>query len=209
MRRAIVAVALLVSVATHAQGADWLPIVKGLEHKVLRVESLVGGALQPSICSAVVINAARGFALTVAHCVVGESSDSVDVTIAGREAAVVRSNRLLDLAVLRMDPRASDVSIPLAEKTPPAGSPLAVVGFAFGSKQLTLQFGYLSLPLATDDDTMRIAVDVIAGDSGGAVIDETGRLIGVTSAVRFFGPMHLGVAVPVETIKEYISQYQP
>lgn len=207
MRIAVVAAVWVMVGAGRTQAADWLPVVKGLEHQVLRLEVLKAG--ERGVCSAVVLNANAGFALTAAHCVAVDPTERIDLTVAGREAAVVRANRLLDLAVVRMDPSASDASMPLAPQTPPAGSPLAVVGFAFGSKQQILQFGHVALMRDREDDNMRMAVDVISGDSGGAAIDEQGRLIGMISAVNYYGPMHLGVAVPVEAVRAYVKQYLP
>lgn len=208
MRSACAVAAVLLLVAGRAQAADWLPVVKDLDHQVLRMEILTADG-ERGVCSAVVLNAATGYVLTAGHCVAVGATERLDLTVNGREAAVVRSNKLLDLAVVRIDPHASDVSMPLALKTPPAGSPLAVVGYAFGSKQVIVQFGHVALQRDRDDDTMRMAVDVISGDSGGAAIDEQGRLIGMISAVNYYGPMHLGVAVPVEAVRDYVKQYLP
>jgi S1-C subfamily serine protease len=204
MRR-VVLPALLAVLSVPMLAADWVPVVKDIERKVPRLFVRWPNG-DTGVCSAVFLNAETGFLITAAHCVEG---DGIHMTVGGRDAAVVRSNRILDLAVIRVAPNKYDVSCPLADSTPPRGTEVAIAGYAFGLTQLPVQFGRVSLPYLRDDGVQLVNVDVIAGDSGGALIDADGSLVGVVSAVLAAGPMHLAITIPVETIREYAGQYVP
>jgi S1-C subfamily serine protease len=192
---------LVVFAAVPAHAADWVPIVKGLERKVARVEILRDGEPSPGTCSAVVINAIDGFALSAAHCFDRSSQESV--TLNGRHAEVARMNTLMDLAVLRFEPRGEHTMCLGSE--PLLGSETLIVGFAFGSKGLHVQAGNVSNVL--DEDRLIVSADVLFGDSGGAAIDSSGCLIGMVSAIKAAGPAHLGLMVPVSTIRDFVEPY--
>lgn len=198
---------IVVGFGSLLHAAEWSEIVQHVEHRVPRVEILREGQTEPTICSGVFINAAAGYVLTAGHCV--ESSDRLDITVRGRDAAVVRYNRILDLGVLRVEPKKDDQTVPLAPATPPVGTPLAIVGHAFGYKQLTVTFGRISMMLDDDQQLLRVDANLIPGQSGGALLDDQGRLVGLASAVYYIGPAHQAALVPVETIADYVRQYLP
>jgi S1-C subfamily serine protease len=202
MRQSVITATLLITATvTPAHAADWVPIVKDLARKVPRIEILRDGKEDPGTCSAVVINAIDGFALSAAHCFDRSSQESV--TLNGRHAEVARMNTLLDLAVLRFEPHGEHTMCLGTE--PLLGSETLIVGFAFGSKGLHVQAGNVSNVL--DEDRLIVAADVIFGDSGGAAIDSSGCLIGMVSAIRSAGPAHLGLMVPVSTIRDFVAGY--
>jgi S1-C subfamily serine protease len=208
MAARLLATTLVVSIcALPTQATDWVPVVKDLERRVPRMQIVYPDGKEGT-CSAVFINAETGVLVTAAHCT-GHEENRPDITIAGRDAAIARSNRILDLAVIRVDPQDTDEACPLAKATPPRGTEVAVAGYAFGFQQMPMQFGRMSLPFLREDGQQLVNVDMIAGDSGGALIDSTGALVGLVSAVKAHGPMHLGVAVPVEAIRDYVKQYLP
>ena len=101
-----------------------------------------------------------------------------------------------------------NVALTLATKAPVMGQEIAVIGYAFGSKQLGSQIGHVSTAL-DDNQVMRVGVDVIAGDSGGACLNAAGELVGITVAVQHWGPMHLGIVVPLQALKDFIDPYLP
>lgn len=198
----LVCCALLVA----APSAEWADAVKDLHAKVPRIETKTHDGREGT-CSGAFVNADAGYVVSAAHCFEGEF---VDVAVDGRDAAVVRKNRVIDLAVLRVDPKRSDKAFLLAPETPPVGTPIAVLGYAFGSRKLIMQFGHMALPLSDElNDAALVNVDVIIGDSGGPLIDNLGRLVGIQSAVVSYGPMHLGATIPLETVRDYVSQYLP
>jgi S1-C subfamily serine protease len=200
---------LFASAALPVRAADWVPVVKDLFKKVPRIEILTGASTMPGVCSGVWLNVDAGYVLTAAHCVSPPEHERLDITVAGRDAAVVRSNRLLDIAVLRVEPQAGDVAMELAEKTPVLGTEVGIIGYAFGYKQAVVSVGRIALVLDDDKQQMRVDIMAIPGQSGGALLDEQGRLVGMTSSIYFNGPAHLGSFVRVEDIRAYVSHYLP
>lgn len=209
MMRAVAVTALLcVLLGAHTR-AEWVEAVKDLARKVPRVEiSTVGedGAVRSGTCSGAFINTDAGYVVSAAHCYQG---DDVDITVDGRDASVLRLNRVLDLAVLHVKPKNSDRAFEVATTTPPPGTLIAVIGYAFGSKQPVPTFGHMSLPRDDSGQYSLLNLDTIVGDSGGPIIDGLGRLVGIQSAIQYAGPMHLGLSVPVETVRDYVSSYLP
>lgn len=184
---------------------DWSTVVVGLEKSVPRIEILPPESNRAGVCSGVILNVQSGYVLTAAHCLVEDAALTVD----GRHAEVARQNRLLDLAVLRTDLPRDAKAIPLASAAPKVGSDVAVIGYAFGAKRAAVQFGRVSLPL-NDEGALVLDLMIIGGDSGGPAINLQGQLVGMTSGVKLsHSTMHVGVLVPVEQIREFVSQYLP
>ena len=203
-----VAAAVLTAVLiTTATVTDWASIVRPATKQVLRIEILKDGTDKPGICSGVVLNRAGGFVLTAAHCVPGNTKE-LSVTVNGRHAEVARVNHLLDLAVLRFSVK-DEQEMTLAGSTPPIGSEVAIIGFSFGVEKLAVQFGRVSQALNAETKTLWIDGTMVPGQSGGAVIDERGCLIGMTSRTYYSGPSSVGAAIPVEQIEDFVQAYLP
>jgi S1-C subfamily serine protease len=185
---------------------DWVPVVKAVEKGVPRIEIAVGDV--EGICSGVVINKDSGFVLTAAHCVEGENPAlTVAITVNDRHAEIARVNRKLDLAVVRTSLRPGDTEVAIAEKSPPAGEEVAVIGYAFGVAKLTAQFGRVAQSYNDETKTIWLDASVIPGNSGGAIIDAAGRLVGLTSRIYYSGPSSMGAAIPVEQIEDFVTPY--
>ena len=203
-QRVIGVLVAVVMCSVAVQATDWTLVFPAATKGVIRLEAQPeGGPL--NICSGVVINADAGFLVTAAHCVEGKN---VALTVNGRHAELVRSNRVLDLAVLRFTPK-GEIALKLSPDAPKMGEPIAVIGYAFGSKQIQGQPGHVVNPFENDEKMMRVAVDVIGGDSGGACINARGELVGIVSGVIYAGPMHLGVMVPLEAVEDFVQAYIP
>jgi hypothetical protein len=93
--------------ALPTQATDWVPVVKDLERRVPRMQIAYPDGKREGSCSAVFINSEQGVLVTAAHCT-GSEDDRPDITIAGRDAAIARSNRILDLAIIRVEPQDED-----------------------------------------------------------------------------------------------------
>jgi len=184
--------------------SDWPSVMATASKAIPRLQAQAEDEAQPGVCAAVVINAKIGYALTAAHCTEGKN---VALTLNGRHAEIARANRVLDLAVLRFTPK-NDTALTLATKAPVMGQEIAVIGYAFGSTQIGSQIGHVSTAL-DDNQVMRVGVDVIAGDSGGACLNAAGELVGITVAVQHWGPMHLGIVVPLHALRDFIDPYLP
>jgi S1-C subfamily serine protease len=180
----------------------------------------VAAALLPSVASLTVLGSRRageggagsavvftsdGYLLTNAH-VVGRAergraafSDGSDVDV-----RVVGADRLSDLAVLRADGATpspatlgSADELRVGQLVVAVGSPLGLAGSVTAGVVSGLG---RSLP-ARSSSSVRIIEDVIQtdaalnpGNSGGALSDARGRVVGINTAVAGFG---LGLAVPI------------
>jgi S1-C subfamily serine protease len=148
-----------------------------------------------------------GFLLTSAHVVAGAAGGSAEFTD-GTETRfdVVGRDALSDLAVLRSQaatPPAAALGdatgLRVGQLVVAVGSPLGLAGSVTAGVVSALG---RSLP-TRDGNAVRVVEDVIQtdaalnpGNSGGALADSTGHVIGINTAVAGIG---LGLAVPVNT----------
>jgi S1-C subfamily serine protease len=157
-----------------------------------------------------------GFLLTSAHVVKGARGGGLATFSDGTETRfdVVGADPLSDLAVLRTRetgaPRAElgDADhLRIGQLVVAVGNPMGLSGSVTAGVVSGLG---RSLP-ARDGDRVRLIDDVIQtdaalnpGNSGGALADSAGRVIGVNTAVAGYG---LGLAVPINTaIRQIIGE---
>lgn len=199
-----VSVFVLCTQAT-TSATDWTQAIKPALASVVRLE-MQKGEEWTGRCSAVLFNADLGYALTMAHCTKADPK-GLSLTANGRHAELIRWNELLDLSVVKFDVK-GETPITFAKDTPPMGTPIALLGYAYGSRQLHTQYGHVSLPL--DEESQRLMLDVtgIFGDSGGLAINAAGELVGMTSALKSAGG-YLVVMLPVEAVKDFVKPYLP
>lgn len=182
----------------------WTGVAKTASAQVLRLESLTDEEGEKGICSGVVISEV-GFLLTAAHCIPHAAHS---LTVSGRHAEAARVNRLLDLAVVRFA-RKTETAMPLAAASPAQGEEVGVVGFAFGEEKVVVQVGRVAQAFNEPLKSILIDARVLPGDSGGAIVNAKGELVGLTQAT--YGSLRgtLGVAAPVEALVEFVESYLP
>ena len=175
----------------------------------LRVTRRARGGHLPTGAGSGLVLTPDGFMLTSAHVVAGPGRRGRAAFIDGREHSftVVGSDPLSDLAVLRADAadltaaelgdaeglRVGQLVVAIGNPHGYAGSVTAGVVSALGR----------SLP-ARAGDAVRVIDNVIQtdaalnpGNSGGALVDGRGRVVGVNTAVAGVG---LGLAVPIDAV---------
>ena len=191
--------------------ADWVALMPQAAAHVPRVEIQKGG--EKSLCSAVVFDIDKdGFAsaLTAAHCVEHQPNEKIDITVNGRNAVALHSNALLDLAIVRFRAK-HETAIQVAQDEPKAGTEVAILGYAFGVEEIAAQFGHISQAVNRESKTTWVNVDLIFGDSGGALIDSEDRLVGINSRIYTGGMLgqssHMGAVVTVTQIRDYLDAY--
>jgi len=187
-----------------------------------RVVSSVARLLTPRVAGVRVRNGAGsavvftgdGFLLTNAH-VVGSSRGGEVEFADGAEArfAVIGADRLSDLAVIRAEgptPEPATLGdsdgLVVGQLVVAVGNPLGLTGSVTAGVVSGLG---RSLP-ARDGEAVRLIEDVIQtdaalnpGNSGGALADAEGNVVGVNTAVAGIG---LGMAVPInETTRRIIG----
>src|ERR671923_2536484 len=169
----------------------------------LRVSRRVrGGRMLDGAGSAVVISP-DGFTLTSAHVVARTDGSGRAAFVDGREHdfSVVGSDPLSDLAVLRLD--ANDLTpaelgdaehLRVGQLVVAIGNPHGFTGSVTAG--VVSQLGR-SLPVAAGrivDNVIQTDAALNPGNSGGALADGRGRVVGINTAVAGVG---LGLAVPI------------
>jgi S1-C subfamily serine protease len=188
---------------------NWVGIDSLVGPSVQRVEISGPDGEEEGSCSAGLVNSKGHYFLTAAHCVPEE--EGYTLTVAKHPAVVEKVDYALDLAVLRVDGFVGK-QLTLRAAVTPVGTPVAVVGYAFGAQRLKYTFGYicdqsedLSLYAGLFTDAM-----AIPGHSGGMVVDINGQVVGVLQAglVSHDGASLAILSTP-QTLKAFVKEYLP
>jgi S1-C subfamily serine protease len=175
------------------------------------------GFLAVASGSGVVIDSA-GYIVTNDHVI--ENGDQFQVILSdGRifDATLVGTDPITDLAVLRVDASAleglefgSSDALEVGAPTVAVGSPLGLDGGP------SLTVGVLSAtgrqvntsPDSTLYGMLQTDAPITQGSSGGALVDSSGRLIGITTAVGVseIGVEGIGFATPVELVDRIVTE---
>ncbi|WP_240762609.1 S1C family serine protease [Micromonospora sp. HM134] len=186
-------------------------VVAVVSPSIVTVE--VTGARESSLGSGVVLDT-DGLVLTNQHVV--DSGGRVTVTLAdGRTApaTVVAQDAAADVALLRATGLAgltpatlgSDTTLTVGDTVLAFGSPLGLAG--------TVTSGIVSaLDRSVDGLTGLVQTDAAInhGNSGGALVDTAGRVVGINVAIATTGEdegsVGLGFAIPVDTVREVVAR---
>ena len=201
--------ACVLSVASPAAATEWVGSSAILAHQVFRVQ--MQGPQGSGICSAVVIDIDKdglASALTAAHCVDHAPTEHFDITVDGRTATAMTFNRILDLAIVQFRPRAGTRTMLLAAESPATGSEIAVAGFAFGIEDIAVQFGHVAQTFNKETKALWADARIIFGDSGGATVDATGHLVGITTRLFQQQSANMGGIVPIETVQDFVDDFK-
>ncbi|MEV6635318.1 trypsin-like peptidase domain-containing protein [Actinoplanes sp. NPDC051470] len=186
------------------------------------VTVLVDGARSSSLGSGVILNA-DGLVLTNNHVIASSAGSTVSVRLAdGRTvpAKVVAADATHDLALVR----ATDVS-GLTPATFATGDPVAVgdTVLAFGAPlglEGTVTSGIVSAldrKVDTGEEALTGLIQTDAaineGNSGGALVDTSGHVIGINVAIATAGDgstgsVGVGFAIPSGTVTEVVKRLQ-
>ena len=175
---------------------------------------------EQSLGSGFVIDKA-GHIITNYHVIAG--AQKVQVSFSGGDqivARVVGKDPSTDVAVLKIDTHARALTpLPLGDSDAVrVGDPVYAIGNPFGYTR-TLTSGIVSavqreisapnnLPI---DNAIQTDAAINHGNSGGPLIDDTGRVIGVTSQISTGntgqqGNLGIGFAVPINTVRSVAAQ---
>ena len=168
----------------------------------------------PRLGSGVIVSA-KGYLLTNNHVV--EGMEEIEVLLADGKtrlkAKLVGTDPETDLAVLKVDrENLPAVAFGTAE-TVRVGDVVLAIGNPFGVGQ-TVTMGIVSglgrrgLNLNTYENFIQTDASINVGNSGGALIDAAGNLIGINTAIfsRTGGSVGIGFAIPVSTAKAVLEQ---
>ena len=156
-----------------------------------------------------VIVSADGYILTNNHVI--EGADVIEVGLAdGRKAAarVVGTDPETDLAVIRINERKLPVMVLGNPDAARVGDVVLAIGNPFGVGQ-TVTLGIISalgrnnLHINHFENFIQTDAAINFGNSGGALVDTNGQLLGINSAIysQTGGSVGIGFAIPVSTAK--------
>ncbi len=165
-----------------------------------------------------IIISSDGYILTNNHVISG--ADEITVYVMGEddeettyEATLVGASESNDIAVLKIDAKGLNAAVFGDSDDLEIGEPAVVIGNPMGTVHGSVTAGIISAKeheLTIDDVTINaIQTDaaVNPGNSGGALFDEHGNVVGViyakSSSVQIEG---IGYAIPVNSIKDLVSR---
>ena len=163
--------------------------------------------------SGVIINS-RGYILTNQHVV--EAADEIEVALPdGKKLAakVVGNDPETDLAVLKVDAQnLPAITLGQAENLR-VGDVVLAIGNPLGVGQ-TVTMGIVStlhrtgLSINTFENFIQTDAAINQGNSGGALVDSSGNLVGINTAIlsQTGGSIGIGFAIPVSTAKQVMEQ---
>jgi S1-C subfamily serine protease len=173
----------------------------------------------PALGSGFVIDK-DGHVVTNFHVIEGASDIEVGFSKGDKvKARVVGSDPSSDLALLKLDARSRALTpLPLGNSDEvEVGDPVVAIGNPFGLER-TVTAGIISaLQQAvtapsgfTIDHVIQTDAPISSGSSGGPLLNERGEVIGVNSQIETRtaagGNVHIGFAVPSNTVKSIVAQ---
>ena len=170
--------------------------------------------LLASLGSGVIISP-QGYLLTNLHVIEGATEIPImlaDGTIL--EATVVGRDRATDLALLKLPPQSDLTPIILGRSgNLRVGDVVLAIGNSYGVGQTVTQgivsaTGRTSLGISTFEDFIQTDAAINMGNSGGALINARGELVGINTAMlsRSGGSHGIGFAIPVDLAREVMTQ---
>ena len=127
-------------------------------------------------------------------------------------AKVVGTDPKTDVALIKVDGREDFSYVKFADNAPRIGDWVLAVGNPYGLGG-TVTAGIVSargrdIGSGPYDDFLQIDAPVNKGNSGGPTFDESGNVVGVTTAIYSpsGGSVGIGFAIPAETVKSVVAQ---
>ena len=161
-----------------------------------------------------VIVSADGYVLTNHHVVAG--ADDIELLLADGRALKARltgSDPESDVAVLKAEATGLPSITFGALDTVQIGDPVLAIGNAFGLRHtvtsgIVSALGRSSLGINRFEDFIQTDAAINPGTSGGALVDASGNLIGINSAIfsQSGGSMGIGFAIPVTLARSVLEQ---
>lgn len=163
---------------------------------------------------------ADGIVVTNHHVVEGATEIEVTDPSTQRtyEATVLGYDSGHDIAVLQLDGASGLATVTTDRAAATDGEEVTSVGNADGRGSLVAADGTVTDPntaitVSDDDgsqarlrDLIEVDADVVSGDSGGALLDEDGDVIGMNVAASAGGADVSGYAIPIDTVLDIAAQ---
>jgi serine protease Do len=192
-----------------AQVADPLSIISEAEKSVVLINANING--EHAWLGSGVIVREDGIIITNAHVAVG--ADELIVTLRDGysiTASVRNIDELRDLAILQVNvPRGGLPVMKFSSSPVRLGQTVYTIGHPYG-QEWTVSKGIISHVMrVTEDGTVFNQTDagLMPGNSGGALINEAGELVGINAAAyNVWGvPIGLGLSIPLEDVIKFLE----
>jgi serine protease Do len=199
MKNIIIAFLLLMGTACTAAAQPSSQTITRVEESIVTVSwSTLNseGKEVGSRCTGFVVGIA--YAITAAHCT--PDDDGTQIYVEGRVSRLLKKDDRF--ALLSIEPGSRPI-LTLRKDRLKMGDAVASLGFAMGGPLMTLQrhvASYCGCGFAANDHLIMDGL-IIAGMSGGPVIDSDGKVVGLNQA----GTPEVGIACPAEEIKEFLK----
>jgi serine protease DegQ len=202
----------VVNILTSKALRDTHPLLKDPFFKRFFGDKMPPQEQMASLGSGVIVSA-DGYILTNNHVV--EGADEIEVGLAdGRkaEASVVGTDPETDLAVIRIREKNLPVIVLGEPDKARVGDVVLAIGNPFGVGQ-TVTLGIISalgrnnLHINHFENFIQTDAAINFGNSGGALVDSRGNLLGINSAIysQTGGSVGIGFAIPVSTAKTVLD----
>ena len=214
-------VAMALSASAHDGKLTFAPVLAEAIPAVVSIQVDLSGrfsrrARPASAGSGVIIDARRGHVVTNHHVI--ERAEAITVTLKDRrsfEAELIGSDPATDIALLKID--ADDIrALPLGDSDELAvGDFVVAIGNPFGFGQtatsgIVSALGRSGFIRGGYEDFIQTDAAINQGNSGGALVDLEGRLVGINSNIItpsvVGGSVGLGFAVPANIVHVVTEQ---
>lgn len=178
-------------------------------------ESIDGNKPFISLGSGVIIDEQNGYIITNAHVI--KDADRITVTLKDQRhfiATVIGSDEPSDIAVLQINATQLDALEFADSNKLEVGQQVIAIGNPFGLDQ-SVTSGIISALSRADlkiegyENFIQIDAAINFGNSGGALVDTQGKLIGINTAIVALengGSLGIGFAIPSHMAKNVVDQ---
>jgi len=167
---------------------------------------------QTSLGSGVIIDGSRGLILTNAHVV--QRASTIKVVLQDErefEARLIGADPDSDLAVLKIDSKEALPAIPMGDSDDlMIGETVIAIGnpFGFSHTVTTGVISALNRSVRSEDrvlqDFIQIDASINPGNSGGPLLNITGELIGINTAI-YAKAQGIGFAIPIRKARRIVA----
>ncbi|NGN95317.1 trypsin-like serine protease [Nocardioides sp. KC13] len=186
---------------------------------VVLLDTIVGHGTAQGAGTGLTITA-DGIVVTNHHVVEGATSITVTDPSTGTtyDATVLGYDATHDVAVLQLEGASGLATVATDRDAATQGEQVTSVGNAGGQGELSAADGTVTDPstaitVSNEDgtstrltDLIETDADVVSGDSGGALLDEDGEVIGMNVAATSGSAEISGYAIPIDTVLDIAAQ---